>query len=313
MVGEVAQVGKGAHYLVVGGGLIGGAAAAALADNGAVVSVLTRTPAPQQLGRVEWHYGSLNDEVNDSLLLGKRGVVYAAGSVFPATKIDSVVRAIDEQVSRVVALAERAAAMGVRSFVFISSGGTVYGNTSIMPTPEEAPCEPITLYGTLKVMTEQALAEVSRRTGMGVVSLRVSNPYGPGQQGSRRLGFVAAVIDACRERRPVTIWGDGLNTRDFVYLDDVSKAICLAANYEEGAQSLNIGSGQEVTLLDVCKLVGEISGNAIDIIFEEGRNVDVRRNVLVIDKAARVLGWHPQFDLEAGIRLMCNPFGRQAS
>jgi len=292
-------------YLVLGGGLIGGAAASALADKGRAVTVLSRAPAAQRLGAIDWRYGSLHDSLPDSLLAGRRAVIYAAGSIFPATRVESVASALEEQLMPVVALAERAARQGARCFVFLSSGGTVYGNTAIVPTHEAVPTNPINLYGAIKVMTEQALAEVGRRTGMSIVSLRVSNPYGPGQQGSRRLGFVAAAIEAARAGQPVTIWGDGLTTRDFVHLDDVSNAVCLAADYTEGTQVLNIASGREASLLEICRLVGEASGHRLDVRFEEARSVDVRRNVLAVERAAAVIGWQPQVTLEEGIRAMC--------
>jgi UDP-glucose 4-epimerase len=153
----------------------------------------------------------------------------------------------------------------------------------------------------IKVQTEQALMEVSRRTGIAVHVLRVSNPYGPGQRGGRKLGFVAAAIDAVLHGQTLRIWGDGKNTRDFVFIDDVGKAIALAVDSDLPSTILNIGSGRETSLLEVCQIVQRVSGRSISIEFEEGRAVDVSRNALDVSKARESLRWTPAVDLEQGI------------
>ncbi len=297
-------------YLVVGGGLIGQASATMLAQRNPDVTVLTRVPPPQQLGPIDWRFGSMGDPELGTLLKGRRAVIYAAGSIFPATPVASLAQAVQDHVVPVVALAESAAAHGGQCFVFLSSGGTVYGDTNIIPTHEDVARHPINLYGTIKVVTEQALVEVSRRTGISVVSLRVSNPYGPGQQGSRRLGFVAAAVEAALSGAPVTIWGDGLNTRDFVHIQDVARAVGLAADFSGGAQMINIGSGQETSLVEVCRLVGQVSGSELEVRFEQARSIDVRRNALAIGRAAAVLGWAPEISLDAGIAGMFAKFNK---
>lgn len=287
--------------LVVGGGLIGQASATALAEQGWQVTVVTRVPPPQELRSIDWRFGSICDPHIVSLLAGQRAVVYAAGSIFPATPVVSVAQAYQDHVFPVIALAERAAAEGVSCFVFLSSGGAVYGDTGFVPISEDAICRPISLYGTIKLCTEQALFEISRRTGMSVVVLRVSNPYGPGQQGSRRLGFIAAAVEAALKKVPVKIWGDGKNTRDFVHIEDVAKSVLLASSYSGGAQVLNIGSGKETSLLEICRLVTKICGVELTISLEPARLVDVRRNALEVGRAELVLGWVPEVELEDGI------------
>jgi UDP-glucose 4-epimerase len=219
----------------------------------------------------------------------------------PASQVQSVAQALSEQVVPVVLLAEQAAAQAVPTFVFISSGGTVYGQTRQIPTPEDAGIAPINAYGMVKAQTEQALLEVGRRTGMAIVILRVANPYGPGQQGSRRLGFIAAAAEAAKRKAPVNIWGDGTASRDFVHIDDVADAIARATNHRGESAILNVGTGLETSLLVVCDLVGSLSGHPLKIVFHEPRSVDVQRNCLAIDRARDVLGWQPRIALRAGI------------
>lgn len=290
-----------ASWLMYGGGLIGSAAAARMAAAGQALTVVTRAPEPQHLSGVEWRFGDLSDGAFDSLLKDRSALIYAAGSMAPASQVQSVAKALSDQVIPVVALAERSAASGVANFVFISSGGTVYGHATQVPTPENAGIAPINAYGMVKAQTEQALLEVGRRTGMRIVILRVANPYGPGQQGNRRLGFIAAAVEAVRQDSPLDIWGDGQATRDFVHLDDVAEAILRAASYCGESAIFNIGTARETSLLEICKIVSDLSGRPLKLVFHEGRSVDVQRNCLAIDHAATVLSWRPRVALQDGI------------
>lgn len=288
---------------VFGGGLIGAAGASALAEAGHEVQVITRAPPLQSFDSLNWIFGNLASVDLANALPGSTSVVYSAGSMVPASQITSVADILAEQVLPVIDLAEKSAGMGVRNFIFISSGGTVYGSGEEPPFTEEHATRPINAYGMVKVQTEQALMEVSRRTGMAVHVLRVSNPYGPGQRGERKLGFVAAAIEAVMHGHTLRIWGDGCNTRDFVFIDDVGKAIARAVDSNLPGAILNIGSGRETTLLEVCGIVERVTGRSLVIEFEEGRAIDVSRNVLDVSKAREAISWSPAVDLEAGIAI----------
>lgn len=284
-----------------GGGLIGSAAATRIAAAGQALTVVTRVPEPQHLHGVDWRFGGLSDGAFGSLLKDRTAVIYAAGSMAPASQVQSVAKALSDQVIPVVDLAEQSAASGVANFVFISSGGTVYGRTAQIPTPENAGIAPINAYGMVKAQSEQALLEVGRRTGMRIVILRVANPYGPGQQGNRRLGFIAAAVEAARQGSPLDIWGDGRATRDFVHLDDVAEAILRAARHRGESAILNIGTGNETSLLEICNIVGKLTDRPLQLEFHPARAVDVQRNCLAIGQAAAVLDWRPQVTLLDGI------------
>lgn len=287
--------------LVVGGGFLGKAAARALTMRGHSVSVLTRAPAPLPLDDLNWVYGDIHSPQLDDLLPGVGAVICASGTISPATGLDSVATAMSDEVIPVVRLAENAAKAGVRRLIFISSGGTVYGPTAQIPTPETASVAPINTYGLIKVETEYALLDVARRTDLSVTILRVSNPYGPGQLGTRQLGFVAAAIHASLKETALTIWGDGSVTRDFIFIDDVERAIALAVESDRGSAVLNIGSGVATSLQQVCAMVGKATGKPINTNFEEGRAVDVKSSMLGIERARDVLGWQPEVSLAQGI------------
>lgn len=290
--------------LVFGGGLIGAASAIASAERGDDVTVVTRAPPPQRFNAKRWLFGDIRTHESSDILRECDAVVYAAGSIAPASQINSVASVLAEQVIPVVALAEAAARAGVKSFTFISSGGTVYGPSARLPSLEQDPTSPINAYGMIKVQTEQALLEVARRSGMTAAILRVSNPYGPGQSGSRRFGFIAAAVEAIQQNRPLTIWGDGSNTRDFVFIDDVADAVVRSTQFRGGKAIINIGSGQSVSLNEVCAIVSKVAGRKLEIRFEPSRAVDVHDSALDISKAASMLGWTATTDLDTGIQIM---------
>lgn len=295
------NVGGGRSVAIVGGGLIGAAAAVALGRAGCEVAVVTRAPTPLDAKDVRWIYGDLRSDAASRAVAAADAVVYAAGTVGPATLLQTVHAAITDEIVPVVQLAEAAASNGARTFVFISSGGTVYGAADEFPTTEDSPTAPLNIYGRIKVLTEQALLEVGRRHGLSVVVLRVANPYGPGQSGVRGLGFVAAAIKAAVTRQPLVIWGDGSTTRDFIYIDDVGDAVAAAAQYEGDSVVLNIGSGKEHSLLEVCNLLSSCTSSPLEVQFDGGRGFDVPRSWIDISRAREVIGWHPRVPLAEGI------------
>ena len=292
------------RVLVYGGGLIGAASAIALADRGDDVTVVTRAPPPQRFNAKRWLFGDIRTHESSEIVNGCDAVIYAAGSIAPASQINSVASVLAEEVIPVVALAEAAAQAGVKAFTFISSAGTVYGPFARLPSQEEDATAPINAYGMVKVQTEQALLEVGRRSRMTVAIIRVSNPYGPSQSGSRRFGFIAAAVEAVQQHRPLTIWGDGSNTRDFVFIDDVADAIVRSTQFRGENAIMNIGSGQSMSLNEVCEIVSKAARRKLEVRFEPGRAVDVHHSALDVSKAASMLGWTSTTDLGTGVQIM---------
>ena len=295
---------------IIGGGLIATAGALTLEKLGKDITVVTRAPPPLGGDTIAWNYGDVSSTAAYDAVSEAESVIYAAGTLGPATQLHSVHEAILDEIIPVLKLAEKAAASGTRTFVFISSGGTVYGPDAPLPTHEGVRTAPINVYGTIKSLTEQALLEVGRKYGITVVILRVSNPYGPGQSGTRRMGFIAAAIKTAIAAETIVIWGDGSTTRDFIFLDDVGTALAHASAYHGESVILNIGSGKEHSLLEVCDIVARNAKHPLDVRFDEGRSFDVPRSCLDISRAAEVLNWRPIVDLEDGIaRTMSKSWG----
>lgn len=288
---------------VVGGGFIGTAAAAALVNDGWQVGQVTRTGALGGSGAAEIAIDYRSGDIADHLA-GTDVLVFATGEMLPAFLPEDFAAAYIEQVAPVITLAERAHRAGVRRIVFVSSGGTVYGPAAQVPTHEDSPCEPVNAYGCLKLQTEVALRFLAVQLGISVLSLRVANPYGPGQRTDRGLGFVSVALDRALRGEPMAIWGDGEVTRDFLYIDDLGRAVAMAAHTRTTHDVINIGFGREVSINQVCGLVEELTGRPVLRTYEPARAVDVPRSTLAISRAWHELNWRPEIALREGITRM---------
>jgi UDP-glucose 4-epimerase len=189
----------------------------------------------------------------------------------------------------------------VRKFVYISSGGAMYGEPDQLPVPESAPARPLSPYGASKAAFESWLGVYQRTFGLDYVALRYGNVYGP-RQGIREEGAVVAVFASRMSAgEPVTIDGTGEQTRDFVYVGD-----CVAANLaalERGsAVSLNIGTGQATSVRDIFRLLAEVAGYTKEPNSGPARQGDVQHIVLDPSLARQELGWRAETPLGAGLQ-----------
>lgn len=300
---------KAGSCTIIGGGLIATAGALALEQLGADVTVVTRAPRPLGGSKINWRYGDVGSAAASEAVSKAESVIYAAGTLSPATQLETVHSAISDEIIPVLKIAETAARSKCRTFVFISSGGTVYGPDAPLPTHEDVRTGPINIYGTIKVLTEQALLEVGRKYGLSIVILRVSNPYGPGQSGTRRMGFIAAAAKAAIAGEPITIWGDGSTMRDFIFIDDVGNALAASAAYRGDSVIVNIGSGQGHSLLQICDVISKQGGRPLEVRFDAARSFDVPRIYLDIARAALVLNWRPRVSLDDGIARVMSRHG----
>jgi UDP-glucose 4-epimerase len=182
--------------------------------------------------------------------------------------------------------------------VFASTGGAIYGECD-GPAPEDAPRRPISPYGVSKLAAEEYLAAYNRLYGASHVSLRYANVYGPRQDPKGEAGVVAIFLGALKAGKAPRIFGDGTQTRDYVYAGDVAQA-SLAAVGQEGV--FNVGTGNETSVLDLYELCRRIAGAELDPEMAPARLGEIERSVLDVSKADRDLGWTPQVELEEGLR-----------
>ena len=184
---------------------------------------------------------------------------------------------------------------GAKRFVLASTGGALYGDADEIPTPETAPIAPASPYGTGKVAAEAYCALYSRLHGLPTVSLRLANVYGPRQDPLGEAGVVARFCAARREGRPATIFGDGLQTRDYVFVRDVVDAFT-AAGRSSQAGAFNVGTGVETSVLDLARALG------LGVVHEPARLGEVRRSCLDPTTARVALSWSATTTLDDGLR-----------
>jgi UDP-glucose 4-epimerase len=183
--------------------------------------------------------------------------------------------------------------------VFSSTGGAIYGECD-GPAHEDAERRPISPYGTSKLAGEEYLATYNRLNGTGHVSLRYGNVYGPRQDPHGEAGVVSIFLNALLTGDTPKIFGDGMQTRDYVFAGDVARASLAAAERDGGVY--NVGTERETTVVELLELCQRIAGTSVEPTFMPARPGEIQRSVLDISRAVDELGWRPEHSLEDGLR-----------
>ena len=189
---------------------------------------------------------------------------------------------------------------GAGQFVFASSGGAVYGEGAPLPTPESALTEPCSIYGASKLAVEKYLHVYHLTYGFSYAAMRFANVYGPRQETHGEAGVVAIFCERLLRRQDCTIYGDGLQTRDYTYVLDVVDA-CMRAMPLRGANAFNIGTGVETDVVTLHRVVVTAAGLDVSPRFEPARVGEQQRSAVDAAHAQRTLGWRPHFALDAGV------------
>jgi UDP-N-acetylglucosamine/UDP-N-acetyl-alpha-D-glucosaminouronate 4-epimerase len=198
---------------------------------------------------------------------------------------------------------------GVRRVVYASSS-SVYGNTGTLPRVESQFPDPISPYAVSKLSAERYCVSCARVYGLATVTLRYFNVFGPGQDPtSQYAAVVPRFIAAIDAGEPVPINGDGEQSRDFTYVDNVVEANVLAAEASEASgQVLNIATGEPRSVNELADTIGEVLGKPVEKEYLPERTGDVRDSWADVAAARRLLGWEPRVALEEGLRLTAEAF-----
>ena len=194
-------------------------------------------------------------------------------------------------------------------FVFSSTGGAIYGDFVDVPTEERASKDPESPYGIAKLSAEYYLAYYARVHGLDTVALRYSNVYGPRQNPHGEAGVVAIFCSRILENKPLTVFGEGTQTRDYVYAGDVARANVAAVTRtlprpaQLDLRAFNIGTSRQTTVLELANTLRAAAGSDVPVQHHPARPGEQQRSAIVIEKAARDLGWRPLVTLEEGLRL----------
>lgn len=206
---------------------------------------------------------------------------------------------------------EAAKVSGVKRFVFSSTGGAMYGQTEQRPTSENYPATPITPYGIGKLAIEHYLQYFRDLFGLSSISLRYSNVYGPRQNSQGEAGVVAIFSDRCLRGKPLQINGDGKQTRDYVYVDDVIKANLLALASNSCGQ-YNIATGVETDVNAIARLIQESANKKSRIYYGPPRQGDIYQSCLDASRFKKEFAWKAVIDVNEGIRRTVEWFLRNA-
>jgi len=204
----------------------------------------------------------------------------------------------DAEVNVVGTVRILAAAGPATDVVFTSSGGATYGEYD-RPAREDDPRSPLSPYGVAKLAGEEYLSAWNRLHGTRHSALRLGNVYGPRQEAGLEGGVVAIFLNAMAAGEETTIFGDGGQTRDFVFVDDVVGALLLAPG---GGGAHNVGSAVETSVLELHERCRAVSGDQRPPLLAAAREGDLRRSVLDVTLAERELGWRPEVSLDDGLR-----------
>jgi UDP-glucose 4-epimerase len=225
------------------------------------------------------------------------GVFHLAAQADVGTSVEKPELDAEVNVVGIVRVLEAARAVDA-GVVFTSTGGAIYGECE-RPAREDDPRRPLSPYGTSKLAGEEYLATWNRLHGMRNVTCRLGNVYGPRQLPELEGGVVAIFLDRMRDQKATAIFGDGTQTRDFIYVGDVVRGLIAALEHGNGVY--NIGTGVETSVADLHALCARVAGADADPELRPPRPGDLMHSVLDRSRAAQDLGWQPARDLEQGL------------
>jgi UDP-glucose 4-epimerase len=232
-------------------------------------------------------------------------VMHLAAQASVARSVADPVRDARVNIVGTLNVLDAAVRAGVRKVVFASSGGTIYGEptSGTQRVPEDTPYRPISPYGLAKAAANGYLSWYGQLLGLTSTVLALGNVYGPRQADGGTTGVVADFVTALQNGTPPVFFGDGSQSRDFVYITDVAEAFLLAADKGDGTV-LNIGTGVATPIRDVLALVCAAMGVDAEPDLRASLPAEVHRSVLDPLRAATVLGWTPRVELPDGVRLV---------
>jgi UDP-glucose 4-epimerase len=300
--------------IVTGGaGFIGSHLVDALLDRGAEVAAIDDLSSGKEanlqpaLARgAELHRADIRDgAAMRELLEGRRPdvVFHLAAQVDVRISLRDPGFDARTNVEGTVNLLEAARLAGARRFVFASTGGAIYGETGVVPTPEDERPRPMAAYGLSKLCAEEYLGLYDRLYGLSTVACRFGNVYGPRQDPHGEAGVIAIFSGRLRAGERPTVFGTGRQTRDYIYVADVVSGMLAAAD-SELTGAVNLGTEEETTVLDLVDLMAAFEP-AVDFTpdLQDARLGELDRSCLAVARAREALGWEARTRIAEGLRL----------
>lgn len=286
-----------------GNGFIGSHLLMSLVGGGAKLTVIDRGEPRADIDwrGVDYMQGSFDDQALLAEALEGASLVYhLASTTVPGTANKDPIADVQGNLLGTIALVQAMERAGCARMVYLSSGGTVYGDIDVERVTEDAPCRPISSYGIVKHAIERYLLMYERDGFLRPTILRASNPYGARQGKLGLQGLVSTAIDRIGSQQTLDIWGDGSAVRDYIYISDLID-LMVKAGYSSRTGVFNAGSGRGASVRDVIEAVSAVLERSTNVTYGPARPFDVARIVLDISSASAVFNWHPATDLKEGI------------
>ena len=253
-------------------------------------------------GSVEFSEGDIRDaSLVEKLMRDVDAVVHLAAVVSVPFSVKDPGFTFDVNVNGTRNLLVSCGRTGVKKVIFASSCA-VYGKPRYLPIDEVHPTIPLSPYASSKLNGEHVCEELAHRSDSDVVILRLFNVYGPRQTSGEYSGVITRFLDFAESGESLVIYGDGLQTRDFIYVSDVAQAILTLLRNRHAKGVFNIGFGRAVTIRDLAETVLRLVGKDLGIVHEPPREGDILRSVADVFKAQKVFGFLPKMSLDEGLQ-----------
>jgi UDP-glucose 4-epimerase len=291
-----------------GAGFIGSHIAEDLLDKNFNVTLFdklnsSKKNVEQIMNSINFIEGDFNNEVDISKAIkGHDYVVHLISSTLPATSNLNPYYDVESNLISSLHLFDECVSNGVKKVIFISSGGTVYGNPVKLPINEKHPTNPMSSYGIIKLAIEKYLGLYKNLNGMDYRILRFSNPFGERQNPKLAQGLISHLLYLIKNKKPIEIWGDGKIIRDYFYIKDGAKSISKAIADKSNNNIYNISSSRGLSINQILDRFRRVLGLKFKVKYLEARKFDVRSNILDNTLAARALKWKPETDFNTALK-----------
>jgi UDP-glucose 4-epimerase len=283
-------------------GFVGRALTNELVGRGERVIALTRDPYRGDISKsISWRLLPKAPAGWNEILDEIETVYHFAWSSLPQSSNEDPLSDASDNILGSLRLFEACKGRSNLRIVFPSSGGTVYGVLTSVPASEQHDTRPRCAYGVSKLAVERYLALYHDLWGLDCTALRISNAYGPGQLVGRNFGAISTFAARVAKGEPITVFGDGSVTRDYLYIDDLVEALIAAGAHRGGPIVMNIGSGVGKSLNDVVDALARFRTNGPEVRYVPARNLDVPVSVLDISLAQTILKWKPRTSFQHGV------------